>query len=300
MRVNNVEKVFNDISKEGNSFKASGSIWGLPILAPACSAHIQGMSAYKDYIILTHNSENKNAKFGSIIAVNRKSKKILFRVDTPEEGYNHPGGCQIEQENGYLALSLEPNGDKNKSSVIRFYDLKTLIDNKLCLLPTTIKRDDRKAGAVGITSRVENGKKIFYVVVIDNGMTDVYKSNGLPLEDPNCRFEMVFGGIRLKYGGDNISLITDISDKIYMLGFRTENLGTLNKDLSDLYLIDCTEKKINHISSRHFITKHARPGALGVHFRYGAGVEVESEDKINLLVSERNYVSNNIEYNVFS
>lgn len=302
MRVNNVEKVFNNISQKGDSSKVSGRISGLPITAPTCKAHIQGMGAYKDYIILTHNSESSGTDFGSIIVANRKSKKILYRMDTPEKGYNHPGGCQIEHENGYLALSLEPNGDKKKSSVIRFYDLKNMTDNtRPSLLPATIKRDDRKAGAVGITSRVENGKKILYVVVIDNSMTDVYKSNGLPLEDSNCRFELVFGGIKLKYGGDNISLITDISERIYLIGFRTEELMKENKDLSDLYLIDFSKKEITYITSRHFISKHANPGATGVYFRYGAGVEIESENKINLLASERNYIylQGNIEYNIF-
>jgi hypothetical protein len=295
-KVENVEQSLSFLKKSGTLYIFKGECKGLSlpyIPLVGSNSHVQGVASYKDYLILTHSSESKDAKTGSIIILNQKSLKIVNKMNTPE-GYNHPGG--IQQIGNYLAVSLEHHPDvKTKESCIRFYDLSRLSDTQLPILlgKPIIYRGADKAGAVGVTSYIENGIEKLVLAVNDGGNVVFYKSNERLLSDPECVFEII-NNEPFKINGDiqNICLVTDKQEKIYMIAFKSaaDDLGLPVVDYVDLYLIDITTKKISTIISNiHFICDHGTvfPGT-GVHFRWGAGIRVVSPQKIEVLATKRN------------
>lgn len=83
-----------------------------------------------------------------------------------------------------------------------------------------IYRTYKKAGAVGIITYRENGRDKFLVAVNDNGSVDFYKSNGRLLSDPQCSFDFK-NRCQLSPGPDNLCLVTDKEEKVYMIFFRS-------------------------------------------------------------------------------
>jgi hypothetical protein len=114
-KVDNIEQVLNLMNKSGTLHVFGGHVGGLPALDTGAS-HVQGVARYRDYLIMTHNSEAAAMSshigieppfcdYGSIVIINEKSNKVLYRIDTSDKGYNHPGG--IQQIGDYLAVALE-------------------------------------------------------------------------------------------------------------------------------------------------------------------------------------------------
>jgi hypothetical protein len=294
-KIDNVEQALNSVNKSGTLYFLEGKCDGLPIpYIPliGSEAHVQGVASYNDYIIMTHNSESESAKTGSLVILNQKSHKIVDKMNTPD-GYNHPGG--IQQIGNYLAVSLESKDENIKDSFIRFYDLRQLSDTQLPTLleKPSIYRTDKKAGAVGITIYKENGIDKFLVAIHDNGSVDFYKSNGKLLSDPQCSFDLIFN-CKIT-GADNLCLVTDKEEKVYMIGFRSiadDVVGLPVVDYADLYLIDTSTMTVNPKASNiHFICNHGPliPG-VGVHFRWGAGIRIISPQKVEVLATQRNFV----------
>ncbi|MGB9928514.1 MAG: hypothetical protein ACPK85_08930 [Methanosarcina sp.] len=293
-KVEDVEQALNLVNKSGKLYFLKGKCNGLPIPhipLIGSEAHVQGVASYKDYFIITHNSESGSAKTGSIVVLNQNSLKIVNKMNTPE-GYNHPGG--IQQIGNYLAVSLESKDESIKDSFIRFYDLRQLSNTQLPILleKPSIYRTNKKAGSVGITTYKENGIDKFILAVHDNGSVDFYKSNGKLLSDPLCNFDFVFNCNITS--ADNLCLVTDKQEKIYMIGFRStaDKIGLPVVDYADLYLIDMNTMNVNPKTSNiHFICNHGPliPG-VGVHFRWGAGIRIVSSSKIEVLATQRNFV----------
>lgn len=210
-KVNNIEQALNSMSSiKGILHTFGGNLGGLPI-TPVTS-HVQGVARYNNYFIMTHNSESSSADCGSIVVISEEKKKAVYRINTSDKRYGHPGG--IQQIGDYLAVSLE----NNSKSLIRFYDLSQMSDTDKyppLLLDANIVRDNKTAGAVGITTCSENGIDYFLLAVHAGGDVDFYKSNGKLLSDPQCKFNLIFG-CKIKYSADNICLVTDNTEQIYM------------------------------------------------------------------------------------
>lgn len=310
-RVDNVEQALNAVNKSGKFYYLEGKCDGLPQgIIP--DAHVQGVASYNDYIIMTHSAQKLDGD-GWLVILNKKSNKIVQRVKTPVlREINHPGG--IQQIGNYLAVSLEPHYPKSKlkTSFILFYDLRQLSDTQppILLEKPIITRKDKKAGAVGITTYKEEGIDKFLVAVYDNGSVDFYKSNGKLLSDPECNFEFISS---CNYtGADNLCLVTDKQEKVYMIGLRsrmeTRDLIFVKTDVPvadyvDLYLIDTSTMTINPIAQNiHFISNDKMlANEVGVHFRYGAGIRIVSPQNIEVLATQRNFeISNKIGINIFS
>ncbi len=294
-KIDNVEQALNTVNKSGTLYFLEGKCDGLPIPhipLIGSEAHVQGVASYNDYLIITHNSESESAKTGSLVILNQKSHKIVNKMNTPE-GYNHPGG--IQQIGNYLAVSLESKDGNIRDSFIRFYDLRQLSDTQLPILleKPSIYRINKKAGAVGITTYKENGIDKFVLAVHDNGSVDFYKSNGKLLSDSQCSFDLIFN-CNITNAADNLCLVTDKQEKIYMIGFRStaDVIGLPIADYADLYLIDTNKMTVNpQASNIHFICNHGPliPG-VGVHFRWGAGIRIISPQKVEVLATQRNFV----------
>ncbi|OQP62005.1 hypothetical protein A3860_30440 [Niastella vici] len=277
--VENVRAVFDAIPAKGKKYKQKGYCH----VGTTVQSHVQGMALYSnqfgDFIILTHN--NKGYSKGKFITMHVGHDSTNCH-DTPYEHYNHPGGMQVIGD--FVAVALE--NSSYDSGYVLFYSLFNMTDKREpTLLNTQIRRESKGSGAAGIT--YINGT--FIVGVTDSGELDVYLSNSVPsLDDPNIKWSGPLSIKGLK-GGDNIALASDSLGNVYLFGFRTEDLGGSNKDYIDLYKVDLSSLTLDHIESRHMYTKGGALGALGVHFRYGAGIQIIDSATINLCASERNF-----------
>jgi len=273
---------YNNIPADGTGHKNHGWINSLVNCDgfSGISNHCQGLAIYDKYLIITHNAlDTQQDGRGYIVIVDTSIDTITHAMRTSEPALNHPGGCQ--QHGGVLAVSAENGDDQSPNkSVINFYSLDALLyQGTPNLLGAKIIRNDRKAGAVGLTSRVLDSKVIYYVAVYDGATgIDVYVSNGWPFDSEGCAFTLKFN-MKTRYGigADNFNIFADPgSNFIYVLGMRST--GAEFNDKVDIYAFDpdAPPEYLELITSRHFITHGDTVGFEGAHFRYAAGANLES------------------------
>ena len=187
--------------------------------------------------------------------------------------------------------------EKDGASKVIFYNLQTVTHTAPpTLLPVSIISGTHKAGGVGITKYTPVGETApkHLVVVYDNGMAYSYQSNGQPLSSPTVSFQSI-GTAQLLAQGDysTVSLATDATGVVYMVGFRTSKSGpSYVTDYMDLYQYNASTGSFDLlVANQHVITKHgATTGSYGVHFRWTGGLRIVSSTAIQALVSARNFV----------
>lgn len=295
-KIQNVLNAFKAIDKDGNVHNYSGEPW----VANIVESHVQGVAMYGNYCMLTYN--NKGYSKGFVMAVNTNSNSLVLDFDTPDEHYNHPGGIQAIGD--FLLVPVENSGADD--SYLHFYNMSGMNDNtQPTLLAYSKHRNGNGAGAAGITNFTgSDGVEYYLMCAYDNGATDFYLSNGLPLSDAGIVFQKVASHKFDESGYSSTCLLTDTSNNIYMIGFRVSGSVSYD-DYADLYQIsmnDNTPTGATKLDSRHFYTDHGKgvSGIAGVHFRWGAGVSNLTSTTFNLLATQRNFVGNNLTINVFN
>ncbi|WP_310409965.1 hypothetical protein, partial [Chamaesiphon sp. OTE_8_metabat_110] len=279
-------------SETGTLFEFNGEPW-IPNMV---ESHVQGVARYGNYLLLSHN--NKGYSHGFIIVLNVESMKMVHKICTPDEHYNHPGGMQVIGD--YLMVPVE--NSSYSQSLIHFYDLSMMTDSEPPKNETFgITREFDGAGAAGITNYTDSETEYYLLAAYNNGAIDFYKSNGNPISNDPGFQEILFSATISCETYDSICLLTDVNQQIYMIGFRTYNLGGSNEDYADLYEIDLQKKCVSQvIPSRHFYTEHGGfIGLAGVHFRWGAGLKIVNDSSLNFLATQRNFVGDLFYTNTF-
>jgi hypothetical protein len=300
LRMNDVEVAFNAVSKKGNNHSFTGGVD-----ASVVKSHVQGIADYQDYFILTHSHD---VGTGYLVVLDGKDKKVAYVMDTPDTNYTHPGGCQ--RIGSILAVPTE-NLSSHKSN-IHFYNLTGMTDSDAHqpqLMALKIDRSTKKAGGIGITSRMAaDGLEYHYLAVsfADDKKIDYYKSNGRPLTDAACSFALISTVTLDKSGYSEICLVTESSEdqQIYLIGFRVheKNAGLEYEDLVDLYRVFPEDYKADLVKTRHLYTVYGSgvSGVAGVHFRWGAGLKIMSETKMKFYATQRNFAFNYFYTNTFT
>lgn len=279
VKVPDVYSLLKKIDKLGQPIEWNSDLIGV-------TGHVQGVASKNDLVYISQNVT-------SSINVFSISKEDKGEVDTIKLSTDllHYGG--IQRIGDYLAVPIETQGDQNKRSEIRFIDLTTNKEiPQLCL-----RRAGFKAGAVGIANYTNNSKEHTMLVVHDNGLLDFYDAESLI--DPSTQFNLISKTpFQLKHRGyDNIALVVDLQERIFLLGFWTEKLNKSTAsnsayypDYIDLLQIDYNSSNINctmlHEKIR-FDTQDIGFGATDPHFRFGGGIEIISKDQVRILASSR-------------
>lgn len=266
-----VPQAFEAVNKDGEKHM----YYGVVDLLNVFESHVQGIAAYYNYVVLTHN--NKGRSKGLIIIVNKNTKKLVNIFDTPDEHFNHPGGCQAIGD--YLVVPVE-NSDHSES-FIHFYDLSGMNDNtKPELMNYVIQRYKHGAGGAGITNYTyqsgESAYERYVLAVYDNGRIDFYLSNDEPFLGKDFEFSRVFDIKIAETDLSEICLLADSNNKLYMVGFRLDD----NDDFAYLYGINLEAQQVSPIGKpRHMYTHKGGglPGHFGVHFRWGAGLDINAD-----------------------
>jgi hypothetical protein len=291
-KVPDVPSAFGAVSKNGVRHSYSGEPW----VANMAESHVQGVAPYSNYFVLTHN--NKGYSKGLMLVINRTSQKLVQEFDTPEEHYNHPGGCQ--RIGSYLAVALE--NSEATDSYIHFYDLSVMSDSKRpMLLSYRIHRPGRGAGGVGITNFTDAaGAERYVLAVVDKGTLELYQSNPRTLGDPAIDFTLVGRTEKADGGYSEVCLVTDVNQQLYMVGFATHDLGGSNEDYADLYSVAPDLTTVTKLKARHMYTEHGvLVGMDGVHFRWGAGLQVRNDLSLEFFATQRNFVGGKFYSNTF-
>jgi hypothetical protein len=289
-KLQDVVVAFDNTNTDGTLHQFDGEPW----VATMAESHVQGLARYGNYILLSHN--NKGYSLGFICALNVTSKKLAYTFDTPDAHYNHPGGMQVIGD--FLVVGVE-SSDYSKS-YLHFYDLSSMTDTvHPAFVPFNMARN-AGAGAVGITSYTDNQVEYYLLAVYDNGHMDFYKSNGNPISNPDFK-DIWFSTTVATTDYSSINLLTDVNQDIWMVGFRTRDLATSKDDYVDLYRIDPQTRQVSsRTTRRHMVTKYGGiEGMDGVHFRWGAGLQIISDDSLTFFATQRNFVGNNFYTNTF-
>ncbi|MCL1940752.1 MAG: hypothetical protein FWG09_02325 [Synergistaceae bacterium] len=281
--------------------------------------HIQGIAYYNGFYIFS-NSDSKNGKlvFVSTAAEAGVPKKAIWK-DTP---LRHPGGIQVIGD--YLLVGAEgEDGGKNVGKIL-LYDLTPLNSSppKLPEDPKTLLSIDgkSKASTVGVAdigrlkgAAVPADKSVYVVGVTSGSKLDLYSSNqvnkgdiagitGLTLQTSyDFSFDSDYNSIALFSGGD---------DALYFIGFRAPSYFASYRDIYDVYQL--TDENGNFIKDgkgrpkqvrydQYCLTIHEGLDRFaGVHFRWGAGIHIESGSEIVLFATDRNRDGKQVQINIFA
>jgi hypothetical protein len=254
--------------------------------------HIQGIATYYNFRIISH-SEDSNRKGYLLIYWLRD---YLTKVEVPET--NHPGGIQIIGD--ILVVPVEDTA----SSIIYFYRLDKMTETNPIpeRLPYSFNRNNKRCGGVGITNFTSDNKELYLLATYDSGNIDLYVTQDFP----GSNWEQKGGTYNCTESGySEICLLTDVNQTVYMIGFRTENIPNTAEgynDYMDIFKINTNDWRIEPLnSSRHMHCNHKRTkGMFGVHFRWGAGIDIQVYGSwINVYVTERNLGNHETDYIIF-
>lgn len=290
IKLKGMKAAFKKVDDDGKKHSFKGEPW----VANMVESHVQGVARYKNYDLLTHN--NKGYSKGFIVVINRDDEKMVYKFDTPKEHFNHPGGLQVVGD--YAAVAVE--NSSYDESYIYFYHLDKMNDkDEPDRLDYKIHRNSG-AGAVGITDFDNDGVRYYWLAVLSGKKVTFYLSNGLLLSDPDISFSKKFDDNLNKDDYQGIALVTDQDNKIYLIGFRSESEFTSYKDKVVLYSIDTDEEIIDKGKDRQMTTHHGDiKGQAGVHFRWGAGLQVTDDTKLKFFATQRNFTGGKVFTNTF-
>lgn len=296
------------ISTTGSEKKVAGDCY---LEHGTLSSHIQGAIKYGDYYVLSHN--NKGCSKGILVVSDAKNGRYK-EMNTDLANFNHPGGMQRYQN--YMFESLEDSSASK--SYVKMYNINGLSVDKMPELCEgfVLVRENAGAGAVGICKNTS--RKCYMIAVYNshgsdsssgsNPAFDIYeipylKSDGSEIDLKNVTVGSPAYTI-FKNCGDcqNIALVYDeVVSCVYIVVFRTNGDDLSYADYVDVYKVDSTQKSMNNILSLHMKTVHSKiDGIFGVHFRWGAGLDVGNNGDITLFSTERNFSGSKLSINTFT
>lgn len=304
-KIKNVEEKWKDFCKgykcKKNSFK------GEPWVPNMVKSHIQGFGIVtdpkgKEYGIVSHNNK------GFMMYLNCGEKREAIKQDVPIQHYNHPGGLQIVGD--YVFVAVE-NSDHNKS-YIRLCDLSNLFINEkpvwIAKEEFIIDMPDHGAAAVAATRyHSKNGEKMLIVPCTPSKLF-IYQTNAgneLPIAGTENKllFTQMIKEISSDAAGNiqNINLVTQENengeDSVYMFVFISKKRVSFS-DSMELWKLDSKNNKFIKIGE-NFHMKSSGGGEAGIHFRYGAGLQVKNND-ILFYATQRNFVGGEMNYDTYS
>lgn len=271
---------------KGNEISVAGGMVNADI-----DCHIQGIVKYNNLYVMSHNKSDSKGFF----LVSGKDKYLKF--NSYDMGYSHPGGMQ-RYEN-YMLVGAE--NSSHKESIIRLYDLSGMSLDKKPQICEDFKIE-RKTGtcSVGIC-RLNNTYVIAAYAPHGNYATVDFYTAPADEKLSKTEFGKISATANIENDSDyqNIALYADQNGTMYFVGFRSHSNHI---DYIDLYKVEIQDKTaiFQTVFIRHVCTSHHNPvREFGVHFRYGAALETDSNGNIMVLATQRNFEIGKVLLNEF-
>lgn len=306
-----VVKAFDQISKNGQlvKFKAKTQVDQI--------SHFQGIIHYKNLAVVSHN--NKGQHTGFLLIMDTEHDGGL-RMETPNNGeyFNHPGGFQSIGD--YFALAVE-DSDHHNSFILFYYMSKMSTKSAPELLSYKIDRTGKPgqtghgAASVGITNYYttdkDNKKVEKYLLAVHEGKGKIDFYGADMVDDfKNVVFKELAQTVMLPSYPDgrknpdgtmlysSLNLLADQSGNVYLLGLISSDGH--EHDYMELFQVMLeSDKPIKIIrvpdgdkpTSYKFrevnMKAGAVPGPMGIHFRWGSGIEILSDHEIRVWATEQ-------------
>jgi hypothetical protein len=249
----------------------------------------------KEYFIISGSSND--AAYFVVIGRTSGGYGIVQKKTICGNPYRHAGGIQII--GSYLVVGVEDNFEKDKSRVC-FFDItdpEKPIGDPIIIIQRKGGEKLATAGAVAIAKRAK--EHLLIVGSWDSDTLDFYRSNGVELGDCNpkgksrCRFtywrtwskdvacrkgwcDDIWGNYQ------NLNLVTDVDDRLFLLGYYC---NAEEENCVDLYSLDLSKPSSQMIRKENSKRVKCREGAG---FKYGGGVYIEDESLLVSYACERN------------
>lgn len=288
-KVPNVAQQFKDLPQTGTYEEFED----LPYYPDIFSDHIQGYTQYHDgrrmYYVFTQSLKGRSS--GRII-IKKTPKGDCDEIETPD-GWNHPGGIQAVGR--FLFVPCE-HGEESRVFV---YDL---VDSRL----VHTLEFAHKAGCLGITDIQHGGTTQYLLVIGDNTVYHGYlmeipkdgKMSTLKCESLG-KFELTGLDGKVVKGGkidcQGFGLVTEEgTGDVYMVALKSNGKDKFTYE-DFAYLIKLkVDKPIGFhkdtIARRHLKNNGGVTGVAGSHFRWGAGIRVDLNNRLAVLVTSRNII----------
>lgn len=281
-----------DVRDAFNSLPVNGSLTNLQGFSgsyDAVSCHVQGYTQYDNsredrYTLLTHSVSSASYAH---IAAGTKNGSAKYGFKTYLKDWKHPGGIQAIGD--YLLVPTE----QETQTHIALYDLRSLPVQELRRVESFDLAVDHKAGALGITTYEDESGTEYYLMIVAHldeadSVYHIYRaptSGGLE----NASFSEV-GSFPFEKDFQGFGLVTEAdTNAIYLIGLWSQSQGATYADYAYLYQIDTQNWTIGEeLNQIHMISAGGGIGTFGVHFRYGAGVFVTPNQKLDVTATERN------------
>jgi len=294
IKITDVPSCFELQSDEGTVIEFTMGQWSIP-----SGGHLQGIQRIDtpggEYFIITGSSYDE--AYFIVVGRTPDGYRIVQKKAISNDPYRHAGGIQIIGD--YLVVGVEDNSERDISRVLFFH-----IANPEKPIPDPIisiqRRGEKKRATAGAVAAVKRSNDHLLIVGSwDSDTLDFYVSNGMPLEDRDpegksrCKFTYwqtwdKDNASREDWCDDtwgtyqNLNLISDVNDRLFLLGYYCNKLGEDRIDLYSLHLGRPPAKMLKKESSRRVKCKD------GASFKYGGGAYFKDEKTLITYACERN------------
>lgn len=276
-----VDDALKAIAEIAPKFTSDEKVPGKADVKEIFSSHVQGISRFGSLRYVTHSDKDGDTGLLILVRDNQIVTQIHLRPRTVGgHTLNHAGG--IQRIGRFLVIPLEPMADGQNVSLVTFWDLanpEKPDEIEAIAIPCCM----HKAGSAGIANLGTGVGQRWYVATCDNGLINVFVSEDFPSRPFAFQF-----CCRLTHSYESFCLLADKLERLFALGFRREN-DTFGPDLIDVFEIDLCAQTLNPSGQRHLITSGTLRG--DVHFRWGAGLEIEDDGRLTVLATKRNFDS---------
>ena len=305
-KIKDVEGFWEKFKK--SHLKEKSHFNGEPLVPNMVESHIQGFgmlidSKGNEYGVASHNNKGYSEGFMMYLSSKKAIKQYI-----PIEHFNHPGGIQIVGD--YVFVAIE-NSEHNES-YIRLCDLRNLFENEE---PTWIAKEDfsihmPKHGAAAVAAtryRSKDGDKVLIVPSTPSTLYIYQADAGTKL--PVAETESILlatqnvDSISADATGNiqNLNLVTQENengeDTVYMFVYIAKKNGVSFSDSMELWKFNSDNNTFKKVGE-NFHMKTSGGGAAGIHFRYGAGLQIK-DSNILFYATQRNFVGGKMDYDTF-
>jgi len=288
IKMRDVRSSFEQQGEHATVIEFATDGWSIP-----SGGHLQGIQRTdidgRRYFIISGSSDD--AAYFIVVGRTSRGYGIVQRKVICREPYRHAGGIQVIGD--YLAVGVEDNLERDKSRV-HFFDVASP-EEPIGEPIITIQREGTKklatAGAVAVAKRARD-----YLLIAgswDSDTLDFYRSNGAALREPGCEFTYwqtwsKNDACKENWCNDtwgsyqNLNLISDIHDRLFLLGYYC---NADNGDCVDLYSLDLSKPSSEMVRKESSKIAKCKQGAS---FKYGGGGYIKDEDSLVSYACERN------------
>jgi hypothetical protein len=196
--------------------------------------HLQGVQAFqrdgRDLLLLSGSADSFSYLITVDLSVTNRTAVLTKLLDAP---YRHAGGFQMV-DGRFVAIGLEDNHARDKSK-IWVLDMAADHSRQRRIPLIEIERaGEIKRSTAGAVAMARFGERHLLIVGgWDSATLDFYESNGSPLDDERCRFQMRetwsaaladrSDWSDTRFGSyQNINLITDKDGRCFLAAFCRE------------------------------------------------------------------------------